>query len=76
MRTLYIISFHSGEITPGDYVALTKNRRHQDLGVKKKRSAVIDIVGNIYYNHCRQGYTMTVNLSSFVQSRNTQNYER
>ena len=36
-----------------------KNRRHQDLGVKKKRSAVIDIVGNIYYNHCRQGYTMT-----------------
>ena len=25
-----------------------KNRRHQDLGVKKKRSAVIDIVGNIY----------------------------
>ena len=36
-----------------------KNRRHQDLGVKKKRSAVIDIVGNKYYNHCRQGYTMT-----------------
>ena len=36
-----------------------KNRRHQDLDVNKKRSAVIDIVGNIYYNHCRQGYTMT-----------------
>ena len=36
-----------------------KNRRHQDLGVKKKRSVVIDIVGNIYYYHCRQGYTMT-----------------
>ena len=24
MRTLYIISFHSGEITPGYYVALTE----------------------------------------------------